>query len=205
MPMLFLKLSGAGRRGSAWACAVCAVLAAFQARAALKEGDVAPTFEAAAALAGRVSAYSLRDALRQGPVVVYFYPAAFTQGCSLQARAFAERIEQFRAAGASVVGVSLDSIDRLRDFSADPESCAGKVTVASDADGRIAAAYQLVVREPEPGRKDRRDQPITHGRAERSTFVVTPDGRVAAAVGGAAPLAQVEQALAVVQRLGQRR
>jgi thioredoxin-dependent peroxiredoxin len=169
--------------------------------AALQTGDAAPAFEARAALDGRAFAYSLKDALRQGPVVVYFYPAAFTGGCSLQAKAFAQRHEQFRAAGATVIGVSLDPIERLQAFSADPDTCAGQVAVASDAEGRIARAFEVAVGQPEAGRKNRRGEDILNGRAERTTFVVTPDGRIAAAVDGVAPLAHVEQALAVVQGL----
>lgn len=169
--------------------------------AALKEGDAAPAFRAQASRAGQAFDYSLPAALAKGPVVVYFYPSAFTGGCNLQAHTFAENVEQFDAAGASIIGVSLDSIQRLNDFSADPGACAGKIAVASDADGRIAKAYELQVAETPTGRKDTRGVEIEHGRAERTTFVVTPDGKVAATVGGLAPEANVQQALAAVQRL----
>src|SRR5712664_1353383 len=91
------------------------------AMAALKEGDAAPDFKTQASLAGKEFTFSLRDALKKGPVVVYFYPAAFTGGCNLQAHTFAENHDKFAAAGASVIGVSLDSISRLNDFSADPK------------------------------------------------------------------------------------
>ncbi|HEX6362473.1 MAG TPA: redoxin domain-containing protein, partial [Albitalea sp.] len=93
------------------ACAFAA-LCATSALAALKEGDKAPAFTAPASRAGKPFTYSLKDGLAKGPVVVYFYPAAFTSGCSLQARAFAEHQERFAAAGASIVGVSLDDIER---------------------------------------------------------------------------------------------
>ena len=109
--------------------------------------------------------------------------------------------EAFTAAGATVVGVSLDSIERLRTFSADPEYCAGKVAVASDADGRIAKAYDLAVRAAQPGRKDTRGAELDHGFAERTTFVVRPDGKIAATIGGVTPVENVEQALATVRRL----
>jgi peroxiredoxin len=134
-------------------------------------------------------------------VVVYFYPSAYTGGCNVQAHAFAVDQEKFAAAGASIVGVSLDSIARLNDFSADPEYCAGKIAVASDADGRIAKSYDLAVRDAAPGRKDTRGVDIDHGFAERTTFIVTPNGKVAAVVGGLAPGANVEQALQAVQKL----
>jgi peroxiredoxin len=181
--------------------AVLAASIALPAAAALKEGDSAPDFKTQASQAGKAFGYSLRDALKKGPVVVYFYPSAYTGGCNVQAHAFAVNQEKFAAAGASIVGVSLDSIARLNDFSADPEYCAGKIAVASDADGRIAKAYDLTVRDAAPGRKDTRGVDIDHGFAERTTFIVTPNGKVAAVVGGLAPGANVEQALQAVQKL----
>jgi len=174
---------------------------ALPASAALKEGDNAPAFQAQASQAGKAFGYSLKDALKKGPVVVYFYPSAYTGGCNVQAHAFAVNQEKFAAAGASIVGVSLDSIARLNDFSKDPDYCAGKIAVASDADGSIAKSYDLVVKDAAPGRKDTRGVDIDHGFAERTTFIVTPNGKVAAVVGGLAPGANVEQALQAVQKL----
>jgi peroxiredoxin len=174
---------------------------ALPAAAALKEGDDAPAFRAQASLAGKAFGYSLKDALKKGPVVVYFYPSAYTGGCNVQAHAFAVNQEKFAAAGASIVGVSLDSIARLNDFSKDPDYCAGKIAVASDADGSIAKSYDLVVRDAAPGRKDTRGVEIDHGFAERTTFIVTPNGKIAAVVGGLAPGANVDQALQAVQKL----
>jgi len=174
---------------------------ALPAAAALKEGDNAPAFQAQASQAGKAFGYSLKDALKKGPVVVYFYPSAYTGGCNVQAHAFAVNQEKFAAAGASIVGVSLDSIARLNDFSRDPDYCAGKIAVASDADGSIAKSYDLAVKDAAPGRKDTRGVEIDHGFAERTTFIVTPNGKVAAVVGGLAPGANVEQALQAVQKL----
>lgn len=173
----------------------------LSAHAALKEGDTAPAFSAPASLAGKTFSFSLREALRRGPVVVYFYPSAYTGGCNVQAHTFAIHHDEFAAAGASIVGVSLDSIARLNDFSADPDYCAGKIAVASDVDGRIARAYDLSVRDAVAGRKDTRGADIDHGYAERTTFIVTPDGKVAATVGGLAPGANVERALEAVRKL----
>lgn len=173
--------------------------------AALAVGDRAPPFEAPASLNGRSFTYSLADALRRGPVVVYFYPSAYTGGCNLEAHTFAVQQGKFLAAGATIVGVSLDDIGRLNTFSADPDYCGGKIAVASDPDGRIARAYALAVRDAGPGRTDTRGVQITHGLAERSTFVVTPDGRVAAAFDGLSPLENVDKALAAVQRLASTR
>lgn len=174
---------------------------ALPALAALKEGDTAPDFKAPASLAGKAFSYSLKDALSKGPVVVYFYPSAYTGGCNLQAHTFAENIDKFSAAGASVVGVSLDSIKRLNDFSADPQYCAGKLPVASDADGRIARAYDLAIAATPAGRKDSRGQDLDHDRVDRVTFIVTPDGKVAATVGGVAADVNVQHALEAVQKL----
>ncbi|WP_374488018.1 peroxiredoxin [Zoogloea sp.] len=176
-------------------------LATGLAQAALNEGSNAPDFKTQASLAGKSFTYSLKDALRKGPVVVYFYPSAYTNGCNLQAHTFAEQLDKFSAAGASVVGVSLDSIDRLNRFSADPDYCAGKLAVASDADGKIAKAYALSVREAAAGRKDTKGQDIDHGFAERTTFVIQPDGRIVATIGNLAPVANVQKALEVVRGL----
>ncbi|MGJ0428330.1 peroxiredoxin [Methylobacter sp.] len=169
--------------------------------AALKEGDTAPNFEAQASLAGKPFAFSLKESLKKGPVVVYFYPSAYTGGCNLQAHTFAVNHDKFTAAGATVIGVSLDSIERLNVFSADPEYCAGKVAVASDADGKISKAFDLTVRDAAPGKKDTRGEEINHGFAERTTFIVTPDGRIAATLDGLKPVQNVEKALEVVQQL----
>jgi len=169
--------------------------------AALKAGDAAPDFTAQASLNGKAFSYSLQDALKKGPVVVYFYPSAYTGGCNAQAHAFAENMEKFQAAGASVVGVSLDSIERLNDFSADPDYCAGKLAVASDAEGKIAKSYDLTVHQGKPGMKDSRGKEINHDFAERTTFLVTPDGKVAATIGGVSPTVNVDQALAAVEQL----
>jgi len=175
------------------------------AEAALQEGDVAPSFELQASQAGQAFSYSLKEALQRGPVVVYFYPSAFTNGCNIQAHTFAVQAERFKAAGASIVGVSLDSIQRLNAFSADPQYCAGKIPVASDAQGRVARAFDLPINETPVGRKDTRGVDIDHARTERTTFVVTPDGKVAATIGGLSPAANVEKALEAVQAIQQAR
>lgn len=180
---------------------VALALSSSGALAALSAGDVAPGFVAPASLDGRTFTYSLADALERGPVVVYFYPSAYTGGCNLEAHTFAVRNEEFRAAGASIVGVSLDDIGRLNTFSADPEYCAGKIPVASDVDGRVARTYALAVRDAAKGRKDTRGVEIEHGFAARSTFVVAQDGRIAAAFDGLSPVENVEQALVAVKRL----
>lgn len=183
------------------ALSIALAFAGSGAHAALKAGDAAPDFKASAALAGKTIDVQLKDALAKGPVVVYFYPAAFTGGCNLQAHEFAENQARFTAAGATIIGVSGDSLERLREFSTDPETCAGKLTVASDADGRIARAFDITTSETPAGRKTTKGEDITHARAERTSFVVGRDGRVIATIGNLAPAANVDAALAAVQTL----
>ena len=185
--------------------ALALALGSAAASAALKEGDSAPDFKAQASLAGKAFNFSLKESLKKGPVVVYFYPAAYTNGCNIQAHTFAVNVDKFKAAGATVIGVSHDNIGRLNEFSADPEYCAGKVAVASDEDGLIAKSYDLAIREAAPGRKDTKGQDINHAFTERTTFVVAMDGRIAATLGGLAPAANVEKALESVQQLATQR
>jgi peroxiredoxin len=175
-------------------------LAALPAFAALKSGDMAPVFTAPATLAGKPFTFSLKDSLKKGPVVVYFYPSAYTGGCNIQAHTFAVNADKFAAAGATIIGVSLDSIDRLVKFSADPAYCAGKFPTASDASGAIAKSFDLQVKEFK-GFKDTNNEEITHGFAERTTFIITPDGKISQTIGGIAPDKNVEDSLAAVQAL----
>lgn len=186
---------------------VFSALIAGPAFAALKVGDTAPDFRAQASLAGKTFTFHLKRALKKGPVVVYFYPSAYTHGCDTEAHTFAVDHEKFARAGATIIGVSLDSIARLNDFSADPSYCAGKFPTASDADGSISRAYQVHVFHLPPGKKlkDVRGVVIDHGFAERITFIITPNDKIAATIGGVAPEKNVMQALAAVKRLAARR
>jgi len=172
-----------------------------QALAALKAGDTAPVFNLEASLAGKPFQFSLAESLKAGPVVVYFYPSAYTGGCNIQAHTFSVNSEKFAAAGATVIGVSLDSIERLNDFSADPEYCAGKFSVGSDVDGKVAKSFELNVRAAAEGKVDSRGKAIEHGFAERTTFVITPDGKIASTIGGLTPADNVKAALEKVQEL----
>ena len=181
--------------------ALVALTWAAPALASLSSGATAPDFTAPASLAGKPFSFSLKAALLKGPIVVYFYPSAFTGGCNIQAHEFAVNEDKFTAAGASIIGVSLDSIERLNHFSADPAYCGGKIPVASDVDGRIAKSYDLKVSQVKSGAKDSRGVEIDHGFAERTSFIVTPDGRIFATIGGVAPDENVQQALSTVQHL----
>src|SRR5690348_12998042 len=130
------------------------VLISLPVLAALKVGEKAPDFSARASLAGKEFNFSLQNALKKGPAVVYFYPSAFTKGCDLEAHTFAEMKDQFDAAGATIIGVSADSIARLNQFSADPEYCAGKFPVASDEKGEISSSYNLTKTAVKAGQAD---------------------------------------------------
>jgi peroxiredoxin len=178
---------------------------ALPALAALKKGDSAPDFSAPASLAGKEFTFSLKDALKKGPVVVYFYPSAYTGGCNIEAHTFAENKDKFDAVGTTIIGVSHDSIARLNDFSADPEYCAGKFPVASDPDGKIAKSYDLKVMEGKPGFKDTRGVEIDHAFTERTTFVVSPEGKIVATLSSAddkiSPADHVSKSLAVVTEM----
>lgn len=153
---------------------------ALPAYAALMNGETAPDFTTEATLAGKEFTFSLKDALQKGPVVVYFYPAAYTRGCNIEAHTFAENADKFAAAGTTIIGVSQDSIDKLNDFSSDPEYCAGKFPVASDADGKITASFKLSTLKLDRKVTDTRGADVTHALTERTTFVITPDSKVIA-------------------------
>ncbi len=180
---------------------VLASAVALPALAALKAGDTAPDFTAQASLGGNAFSYSLKAALAKGPVVVYFFPSSYTGGCNIQAHTFAVNSDKFAAAGATIIGVSLDSIARLNDFSKDPDYCAGKFPTASDPDGKIAKSFDLTVRAAQAGAKDTRGVEIDHGFAERTTFIVARNGTIVASIGGVAPADNVDKALAAVQAM----
>ncbi|HEX5489380.1 MAG TPA: peroxiredoxin [Rhodanobacteraceae bacterium] len=190
--------------GAMVAGAIIALLA-LPGLAALETGARAPDFSATASLAGKDFSFSLKQALAKGPVVVYFYPAAYTGGCDLEAHTFATHADKFDAAGATIIGVSADSIERLNVFSADPKYCAGKFPVASDPDGKIAATYGLEMMPPQKGVTDVHGQPVTHGFLPRTTFVLDHTGKIVATFSSKrdhlSPDQHVERSLAIVQKL----
>lgn len=178
---------------------------AFAQTKMLTKGDAAPLFSTQASLAGSAFDFSLRSALAKGPVVVYFYPSAYTGGCDIEAHTFAENKDKFTAAGATIIGVSADDIDRLNAFSSDPNYCAGKFPVASDPGGKIAATYGLTFILPRAGVKDVRGQEVTHGFIPRTTFVIGKDGKIVAVfsseVDHVSPADHVQKSLDVVKGL----
>src|SRR5450830_363302 len=105
------------RLTSALLFSLCSLSLSQLASAALKPGEKAPDFSTQASLGGQVSTFSLAETLKKGPVVLYFYPAAFTTGCTIEAHLFAEAIDRYKALGATVIGVSNDKIETLNKFS----------------------------------------------------------------------------------------
>ena len=154
----------------------------FQARATLQPGDEAPDFTAPAWLAGEAFEYSLSEALQRGPVVLYFFPAANTPGCNIEAALFSQAIDDFAARGVSVIGVTAGNTDQLRDFSADKATCAGRFPVAADEGARIAGRYDAVL--------ERR--PDT---SSRTSYLVGRDGRVLAVHSDMNPAQHVKRML----------
>jgi peroxiredoxin Q/BCP len=143
--------------------AACAALLAGPALAGLDVGDKAPDFKADASLGGNVFKFSLADALKKGPVVLYFFPAAFSVGCTVEAHEFAEATDTFKQLGATVIGVSHDDIDTLKKFSV--TECRNKFAVAADGDQSIMKSYDAVLSlKPE--------------YANRTSYVIAPNGTI---------------------------
>lgn len=156
------------------------------AQAALKTGEAAPAFTAEAARGGKSFQFQLTEALARGPVVLYFFPKAFTQGCTVEANLFAEASERFAALGATVVGVSADDIETLKRFSV--EACRDKFAVAADAGAKVIKAYDA----QSAWRAD---------MADRLSYVIGRDGRIAFPHRGSDPEAHVQNTLKAVERL----
>ena len=156
------------------------------ASAALDIGDPAPTFTATAALGGKTFQYSLADALAKGPVVLYFFPAADSDSCSIEAHAFAEATDRFAALGASVIGVSADDIQTLTRFSV--KSCQSRFPVASDETRSVIKRFDAVM-------QTRPDF------ANRLSYVIAPGGSVAYYYQNLNPDKHVERMLNAVRAL----
>jgi thioredoxin-dependent peroxiredoxin len=145
------------------ACALVSLAIPLSASAALDIGDSAPSFSAPAALAGSVYRFSLAASLKKGPVVLYFFPAAYSEGCSIEAHSFAEATEDFKALGATVIGVSGDDIETLTKFSL--QACQSAFPVASDETQMIMKSFDAVM--------------LTRPEyANRISYVIAPDGAI---------------------------
>ena len=168
------------------AAAVVAAAVTAPALAALSVGQSAPEFKTQASLGGKVFSFDLADALKQGPVVLYFYPAAFTKGCTIEAHTFADAMGQFKALHATVIGVSHDTIDTLNKFSV--SECRSKFPVAADPSLTVAKQYDAVL-------------PQAPTYANRTSYVIAPDGKILATLTDLThPQQHVENALAVLKQ-----
>ena len=170
---------------AAFVTAATVLAAALPVYAALPDGTRAPDIQTQATLAGKEFQFSLADALKKGPVVLYFYPAAFTPGCTVEAHEFAEATAKFHELGATVIGVSHDPIEKLDRFSV--SECRNKFAVASDADGSIMKAYDSVL-------------PTHPEYANRTSYVIAPDGRIVYSYTAMDPDKHVENTMAAVRK-----
>jgi peroxiredoxin Q/BCP len=157
------------------ATALAAAALTAPALAALNTGAKAPDFTLQATKGGDVFTFSLADALKKGPVVLYFYPAAFTTGCTIEAHEFADAIDQYKALGATVIGVSHDPVDKLQKFS-----------VAADTNQTVMKEYDAVLAQ--------------HPQyANRTSYVIAPDGTIIYAYTSLDPTMHVQNTLTALK------
>jgi peroxiredoxin len=154
--------------------------------AALKVGTIAPPISAKAALGGAELTFALSEALKKGPVVVYFYPKSFTSVCTEEAHLFAEAMSEFKTLGSSVIGISADTIDTQREFSR--EGCRDKFPVAADPNGDIVKAYDVLA-----------GKDGSQIYASRTSYVITPDGRIASVLTANDAASHIQSALKYVR------
>lgn len=148
------------------AAALGGLMMATGAQAALAVGAKAPDFETRGALGGKVFTLKLSQQLKKGPVVLYFFPAAFTPGCTAETKEFADMSDEFKAHGATVIGMSADPVDKLAQFST--EVCRSKFAVAS-AGPKVIAGYDVALKSTNPA---------LSGKTDRTSYVISKAGRV---------------------------
>jgi len=170
---------------TAFALGFLSLAAPTMGSAALPEGAKAPNFKLAAALGGKPFNLSLQDSLKKGPVVLYFFPAAFTPGCTVEAHLFAEATEDFHKLGATIVGVTAGNVERVAEFS--KVECRDKFAVAADPGAKIAAEYQTIMQGPKGT------------LSERTSFVIAPDGKILLSYTDRNPQAHIEKTMAAVK------
>ncbi len=166
---------------------VAALTCSLPAGATLKPGAVAPVFNAQATLGGKIFDFDMKAALAKGPVVLYFYPAAFTSGCTFEAHDFADHIGDYEKLGATVIGVSGDDIGKLQKFSV--SECRSKFAVAADGNHKISKSYDALLG----------FGPITY--SDRTSYVIAPDGKIVFAYRALDPTGHVAKTLAALAAL----
>jgi peroxiredoxin Q/BCP len=142
-----------------------AALISTPAFAALPQGAKAPEFTAPGFQAGTPFKFELAQALKKGPVVLYFFPAAFTSGCSIEAHEFADNIDKFKAQGATVIGITAGNTDQLAKFSTDTRFCSGKFPLVADDGAAIAKTYDATLA-------------MRPGWSDRTSYVIAPDDKI---------------------------
>ncbi|MGC1379454.1 MAG: peroxiredoxin [Candidatus Baltobacteraceae bacterium] len=152
--------------------------------AALSTGTKAPDFTLQATQGGNVFTFALADALKKGPVVLYFYPAAFTSGCTIEAHDFADAIDQYKALGATVIGISHDQLATLQKFSV--SECRSKFAVAADTNATVMKAYDAIL-------------PQHPAYANRTSYVIAPDGTIVYTYTNLDPSQHVENTLTALK------
>jgi peroxiredoxin len=171
-------------------CGLCAALAApAPGWAALAVGAAAPGFDIQATQGGKVFTFSLDAALKKGPVVLYFYPAAFTKGCTIEAHDFAEATADYKKYGATVLGVSADELDKLKKFSV--SACRSKFPVGADPHAKVIRAYDAKMA-------------FMPNMADRISYVITPDHKIFYEYSSMSPDDHVKNTLAAVKRWKQK-
>ena len=156
------------------------------ARSELAVGTVAPAFSTTAVQGGTELTFTLAEALKKGPVVVYFYPKSFTSVCTEEAHLFAEAMPEFETLSSSVIGISVDTIETQREFSR--MACRDKFPVAADPEGKVVRAYDSLVA--------KRDGGIF---ASRTSYVITPDGKIASVLTAGDAGSHIQSALTSVK------
>jgi len=177
------------KRSLALAALASLAFAAAPAHATLPKGAKAPTFVAQGAQAGKPITFDLAKALKKGPVVLYFFPAAFTPGCNIEAETFAEAMPKFHAAGATVIGMTAGNTDQLAEFSA--KKCAGQFPVAA-VSPQLKANYDVDLKKPDG---------TSTGVTSRTTYVIGKDGRIAMAYSAMKPEEHISNSLAALEAL----
>ena len=167
------------------AAAAAAALISAPAFAALPVGAKAPIFKADAYLAGQPLKFDMAAALKKGPVVLYFFPAAHTSGCNIEAHMFADAIDKFKAQGATVIGVTAGNLDQLAAFSTETEHCSGKFPVAADPSLAIAKSYEATLA-------------LRPGWSDRTSYVIAPDDKIILAYSDLKPDDHVSKTLDAV-------